>query len=164
MANESIIIKLKDSIMDALCLDEDINSFIDSEKYNGEKLKFTHIFPYNKNPNTITETSTFITVTVNARSRDINKTFVTPILTIIIYSHCDHMNLYNPFKKKNEDYNRNDYLGYLITEKFNGTTEYGGIGKLQLVSDEEYPATEKFLARKLVFETVDINASMCNRW
>ena len=68
------------------------------------------------------------------------------------------------FGTKLMDYNRNDYLAYLLDEKFNGSTEYGGIGKLQLVSDVEYVATDKFLARKLVFETIDFNESLCDRW
>ena len=28
----------------------------------------------------------------------------------------------------------------------------------------EYVASDKFLARKLIFETVDFNNSLCNRW
>jgi len=155
---------MKNKVINAICKDNDIEHFIDSTEYSGENLKRTHIFTYNKNPNTITKTITFLTVMVDTRKKDFNGTFITPTLTIIIYSHYDHMELYNSFKKKYEDYNRNDYLAYLIDEKFNGSTEFGGFGKLQLVSDVEYPATDKFLARKLVFETVDINDSLCDRW
>ena len=99
---------------------------------------------------------------MDIRTRDRNGTFVTPTLTIHIYSHYDHMDM--KFGTKLMDYNRNDYLAYLLDEKFNGSTEYGGIGKLQLVSDVEYVATDKFLARKLVFETIDFNESLCDRW
>ena len=54
-------------------------------------------------------------------------------------------------------------IAYLIDEKFSGSTEYGGIGKLQLVSNTEYVATDKFLARKLIFETVDINDKLSHQ-
>ena len=162
MANSSIVLSMKKKIIDAICQDPDIDTFIDSSKYSGSELENTHIFTYNKNPNTITECITFLTVSVDIRSRDRNGTFVTPTLTIYIYSHYDHIDI--TFNKKVLDYNRNDYLASLIDEKFSGSTEYGGIGKLQLVSNTEYVATDKFLARKLIFETVDINDSLCDRW
>ena len=162
MANSSIVIKMKKDVINAICQDSDIDSLIDSNQYSGSQLENTHIFTYNKNPNTITECITFLTILVDIRTRDRNGTFVTPTLTIHIYSHYDHMDM--KFGTKLMDYNRNDYLAYLLDEKFNGSTEYGGIGKLQLVSDVEYVATDKFLARKLVFETIDFNESLCDRW
>ena len=162
MANSTIVMKMKKKVIDAICQDGDIGSLIDSPKYNGKDLENTHIFTYNKNPNTITENITFITLSVDIRSRDRNGTFVTPTLTIYIYSHYDHMDM--KFGNKLLDYNRNDYLASLIDEKFSGSTEYGGIGKLQLINNIEYVATDKFLARKLIFETVEINDSFCDRW
>ena len=68
------------------------------------------------------------------------------------------------FATKKQEYNRNDYLGVLIDEKFNDTTEYGNIGKLELVSNSEGVATKEFLYRQLIFETVDFDMSMCERW
>ena len=53
MANSSIVIKLKKNVIDAMCQDPDIDSLIDSSKYSGLELENTHIFTYNKNPNTI---------------------------------------------------------------------------------------------------------------
>lgn len=163
MANSSIVVKLKKNVIDAMCQDPDIDSLIDSSKYSGTELENTHIFTYNKNPNTITECLTFITTSVDIRTKGRDGTFVVPTLTIYIYSHCEHIELTSS-KNKILDYNRNDYLAYLIDEKFSGSTEYGGIGKLQLVSNTEYVATDKFLARKLIFETVDINDALCDRW
>lgn len=68
------------------------------------------------------------------------------------------------FATKKQEYNRNDYIGVLIDEKFNDTSEYGNIGKLELVSNSEGVATKEFLYRQLVFETVDFDMSMCERW
>lgn len=135
---------------------------IDSPAYHGKELKNTHIFTYDKNPNTITETITFLTVQVNTVKRDKHGTFVTPKLIINIFSHNNHMDV--EFATKKQEYNRNDYLGVLIDEKFNDTTEYGNIGKLELVSNSEGVATKEFLYRQLVFETVDFDMSMCERW
>ena len=165
MANSSLIMTVKKDIINAICNDSDIVSIIDSPKYKGEDLKNTHIFTYNKNPNVITESITFLTVLVDARLRDRNGTFVTPTVTIYIYTHYQHIDINNIISKKPMYYNRNDYLAFLLDEKFNGSSEYGGIGELQLVSNYEFVATEKFLGRKLVFETIDVNDSPCdNRW
>ena len=162
MANSSIIASLKKNVINAMCQDSDICSFIDSDDYTGEGLKNTHIFTYNKNPNTINKTITFVTVQVNTVKRDKNGTFVTPKLIITIFTHNEHMDI--KFGKKVQEYNRNDYLGMLIDEKFNNTTKYGNLGTLELVSNNEGVATDKFLYRQLVFETVDFDQSLCERW
>ena len=50
----------------------------------------------------------------------------------------------------------------LIDEMFNGSTQYGGIGKLKLTLNSEGVYNQKFLYRHLIFETVDLNDSLCN--
>lgn len=54
------------------------------------------------------------------------------------------------FATKKQEYNRNDYIGVLIDEKFNDTSEYGNIGKLELVSNSEGVATKEFLEQSLI--------------
>lgn len=162
MANSSIIASLKKNVINAICEDSDICTMIDSPKYNGEQLKNTHIFTYNKNPNTIVEAITFLTVQVNTRKRDRNGTFVTPQLIITIYTHNDHMEV--KFGNRVQNDNRNDYLAMFLDEKFNDSTEYGNIGKLELVDNTEGVATDKFLYRRLLFETIDVDVSLCDRW
>lgn len=164
MANSTIILSLKNNIINALCSDPDISELIDSDKYSGIQLKGTHIFNYNKNPETIKEQITFITVMVDTSIRDNNGTFITPILTIILYTHNGHMELPNEILKENEYYNRNDYLSFLIDEKLNGNAEYGGYGRLKLIDNYEFVATKEFNGRKLIFKTVDVNEPLCNRW
>ena len=161
MANSTIVSSLKENVINAICEDPDICNMIDSPKYDGKQLKNTHIFTYNKNPNTITETITFLTVQVNTRKRDRNGTFVTPQLIITIYTHNDHMEV--KFWTKIQDDNRNDYLAMFLDEKFNDSTEYGNIGKLELIDNSEGVATDKFLSRRLIFETIDVDVSLCNR-
>lgn len=160
MANSYIVSEMKTKIINAICKDDTLFAAIDPLRCeNGGDMQGTHIFRYNKNPNTITEQLTFLTVMVHTRARDKNGTFVTPTLEIWIYSHNDHMEIKNIPKIKD---NRNDYISKLLDNMFNGSTEYGGIGKLSLVSNIEGTYNDKFLYRKLLFETVDINDSLCN--
>lgn len=164
MANSTIVLTLKNKIINALCEDPDVDSLIDSQKYHGKNLRGKHIFNFNKNPETIKETITFITVMDGTQARDRNSTFVTSRVVINIYTHNGHMELPLEYLNDDEYFNRNDYLSFLIDEKFNGSTGYGGFGKLKLVSNDEYTPTKDFNGRVLKFETVDINNSLCDRW
>lgn len=158
MANSSSISELKEKVVLAIAKDDDLFYAIDApDCENGGDLINTHIFRYNKNPETITKTITFITVMVHTKPKDRHGSFVIPTLEIWIYSHDDHMKMSSKITKDN----RNDYISKLIDAKFNGSTEYGGIGKLMLVSNSEGVFSSKFLYRRMIFETVDINDSFC---
>lgn len=158
MANSTIISEFKEKVVGAIAHDDTLFYAFDAKDCeNGGDLINTHIFKYNKNPETIIETITFLTVMVHTKARDRNKSFVTPTLEIWIYSHYDHMKMDSKITKDN----RNDYISMLLDEKFNGSTEYGGIGKLNLIINEEGAFSTKFLYRRLVFETIDINDSFC---
>ena len=162
MANSNIITSLKDKVIKEIANDEAFFYAIDpdiTKVENGGDLPGTHIFKYNKNPETITSTITFLTVMIDTNSRDSNKTFVTPTLTIWVYSHNDHMDIGNIKGIKD---NRNDYISKLLDMKFNGTSE--GIGTLRLVSNSEGSFNQKFLYRRLVFETIDLSDSVCEGW
>lgn len=161
MANSTSISEFKERVVKAIAKDDALFYAFDAKDCeNGGDLINTHIFKYNKNPETITETITFMTVMVHTKSRDKNGTFVTPTLEIWIYSRNDHMKMDYKITKDN----RNDYISMLLDEKFNGSTEYGGIGKLQLISNTEGTFSQKFLYRRLIFETVDLSDSTCERW
>lgn len=162
MANSDIITSLKEKVIKEITKDEAFFYAIDpdtSKIENGGDLPGTHIFRYNKNPSTITSTITFLTIMVDTKSRDRNNTFVTPTLTIFIYTHNDHMEIKNIKGIKD---NRNDYISKLLDMKFNGTSE--GIGILQLVGNYEGTYNDKFLFRRLVFETIDLSDSLCEGW
>ena len=163
MANSTIVLTLKNKIINAICDDPDIDTLIDSSKYHGKQLKGKHIFNYNKNPDTITETITFLTVMTDISSRDRNGTFVTATLSIYIYTHNGHMELPPDYLKSEEYFNRNDYLSFLIDEKLNGSMDYGGFGKLTLIKNSEFVASKDFNGRQLIFSITDINDSLCNR-
>lgn len=161
MANSTSISEFKERVVNAIMHDDTLFYAFDAKDCeNGGDLLNTHIFKYNKNPETITETVTFMTIMVHTKSRDRNGAFITPTLEIWIYSHNDHMKMDYKITKDN----RNDYISMLLDEKFNGSTEYGGVGKLQLVSNTEGTFSQKFLYRRMIFETVDISDSICDRW
>lgn len=165
IANSSIITIIKDRIMSALTNDEDIFHAINSPNIKdfdlSDQLINTHIFPYHQNPNTIKDSITFITIQVQIpRSHDRNKTFVKPILEIWIISHEKNMKINNIPKIT---VNRNDYLSQLIDNKLNGKNDYG-LGELKLETNVEGAFSSEHLYRKMIFETVDLNASKCNDW
>lgn len=166
MANSSIIGKVKNKIVREFINDESIVTAIDSKTIvSPEDLINKHIFDYNQNPYTIKEVQTFITIQVHIpedhfsyRSRDNKKTFIKPTIEIWIVSNEQHMKVDNVPKITQ---NRNDYLSYLIDKKLNGTTDYG-LGKLQLVANVESSYEKDYVFRKMIFETIDLNNSLCD--
>ena len=160
MANGTSISEFKEKVVKKICSDDTLFYAFDAKDCeNGGDLPNTHIFKFNKNPNTITEAITFMTVMVHTKVRDRDGLFVTPTLEFWIYSHNDHMKMDYKITKDN----RNDYISMLLDDMFNGTTEYGGIGKLRLMSNTEGTFNEKFLYRRMIFETVDISDSFCDK-
>lgn len=161
MANGMIISDFKDRVMDAVTHDDTIFYAFDAKECeNGGDLENTHIFNYNKIPETITEVSTYMTIMVHTQSRGKEKTFVTPTLEIWIYCHQDHMKMDRKITRDN----RCDYIAMLLEQMFNGSTEYGGIGELKTALNKEGTYNQNFLYRHMIFETIDINRSMCESW
>lgn len=175
MANSALISSLKKAVIKELINDKDIFYAIDSPSIAdpecADELVYKHIFPYHKNPETVTETITFITVQVHIpKTYGRNNTWVLPRLEIWIISHDAHMKVTNIPKVSD---NRNDYLSKLIDKKFNGRDTFGGskndannvhlYGKLDLISNMEGTFTKDFLYRQMIFETKDINDSFCDK-
>jgi len=160
MANSSIIGTAKMKIIKELIKDKAIVKAIDSpDVVSPEKLINTHIFNYHQNPHTINKVITFITVQVHIPQSymSTDTTFKKPTVEIWIISHEKHMAVDNIPKVTS---NRNDYISQLIDEKLNG--KYGfGIGELTLVSNVEGSYQQDYVFRKMIFETVDLNASRC---
>ena len=100
-----------------------------------------------------------MTIMVHTKAKDWNGTFVIPTLEIWVYSHQGHMKMNSKITKDN----RNDYISMLLDNKFNGSTKYGGIGALKLTSNTEGTFNQNFLYRRLLFETVDLSDSLCDK-
>lgn len=161
------------AIIKELIKDETLFYAIDSSEIKdikkANKLVYKHIFPYHRIPETITETSTLITIQVHIREgRSRNNTFIIPTLEFWIYSHQGHMEVNNIPKVSDT---RNDYISRLIDKKFNGRSSFGGnkeakndiytCGPLTLILNEEGSTTQGFLYRRMIFETKDLNNTLC---
>lgn len=160
MANSSIIGKAKNKIIKEFIKDKEIVAAINSSEVTSpEKLKGTHIFDYHQNPHTINTVETFITVQVHIPQPFSfeDKTFVKPTVEIWIISHEKHMVVDNVPKVTE---NRNDYLSRLIDNKLNGKSGFG-IGKLSLIVNNEGAYQQDYVFRKMVFECLDLNSSLC---
>ena len=121
------------------------------------------IFDYNQNPHTLNKVGTFITVQVHIPQSyyndywDKSKVHVYPSIEIWIISHEKHMIVDNIPKVTQ---NRNDYISELIDRKINGKRGFG-IGETKLISNTEGAFQNDYLYRKLVFQCLDLNSSLC---
>ena len=166
MANSSIVGKAKNKIVKEFIKDPDIIAAIDSSEVKPnepEKLINTHIFNYNQNPHTLNTVGTFITIQVHIPQSYYNDynasvTRVKPTIEIWIISHEKHMVVDNVSKVTQ---NRNDYLSELIDNKINGRSGFG-IGETTLLSNIEGAFQQDYLFRKMIFQCVDFNWSLCN--
>ena len=165
MANSSIIRKAKNKIVKEFIKDADIIAAINSSTVKSnepEKLIGTHIFNYNQNPHTLNIVGTFITIQVHIPQNyynDYNAStiHVKPTIEIWIVSHEKHMVVDNVPKVTQ---NRNDYLSELIDRKINGKSGFG-IGETVLLSNIEGSFQQDYLFRKMVFQCLDLNWSLC---
>jgi hypothetical protein len=166
MANSSIVRIAKNRIIKEFIKDQEIIEAIDSseiKRNEPEKLINSHIFDYNQNPHTLNIVGTFITVQVHIPQdyysdyRGNSVIHIKPTIEIWIVSHEKHMIVDNVPKITQ---NRNDYLSELIDKKINGKSGFG-IGETKLISNVEGAFQQDYLFRKLIFQCLDLNASLC---
>lgn len=165
MANSSIIKKAKNKIVKEFIKDPEIIAAINSSEVDSnepEKLIGKHIFNYNQNPHTLNIIGTFITIQVHIphdyyTDYKASATRVRPTIEIWIISHEKHMNVDNVPKITQ---NRNDYLSELIDNKINGKSGFG-IGETVLLSNIEGAFQQDYLFRKMIFQCLDLNWSLC---
>lgn len=166
MSNSSIVRKAKNKIIKEFIKDQDIVAAINSSEIKSnepEKLVGTHIFNYNQNPHTLNKVGTFITVQVHIPQnfysdyRGNSVIHVKPTIEIWVISHERHMLVDNVPKVTQ---NRNDYLSELIDNKINGKSGFG-IGDVRLTSNIEGAFQVDYLYRKLTFQCLDLNWSLC---
>lgn len=166
MANSSIVRQAKNKIIKEFIKDQEIIDAINSSEVKPsepQKLLYKHIFDYNQNPHTLNIIGTFITIQVHI-PQDYYSDYhgnsiihVKPTIEIWIISHEKHMRVDNVPKITQ---NRNDYLSEIIDKKINGKRGFG-IGETRLISNIEGAFQQDYLFRKLVFECLDFNASLC---
>lgn len=180
MANSEIISRLKDAAIMAIISDEDIYHAIMNHKIGelvdedisypspahveiscGEDLVGTHIFRFRQNPTVIETPMTFICVMAHTDYKDYNKTYVNATLEFWIYTHNAYMNINNNDLFPNINDNRNDYISRILDKKFNKSTDFGGLRKMDLILNTEDSYNDEWLYRHMVFRTVDLNDSFC---
>lgn len=174
MANSSIISKLKDKVITEIVNDETffyaINPPDIKRVEDANLMSDKYLFRYHQNPETLQITGTFLTFQVHIpRTHDRNKTWISPKLEIWIISHEKWMKVSNI---PQVTASRNDYIAQLLDQKFNGRHTIGDspidannlhlYGKLDLVSNIEGAYANEYLYRQLIFETIDINDSLCD--
>ena len=167
MPNSSIIRIAKNKIIKEFIKDKDIVAAINSSEVKSnepEKLINKHIFDYNQNPHTLNIVGTFITIQVHI-PQDFYSDYhgnsiihIKPTIEIWIISHEKHMIVDNVPKITQ---NRNDYLSELIDKKINGKRGFG-IGEARLISNVEGAFQQDYLFRKIIFECLDLNDSLCD--
>ena len=166
MANSSIVRIAKNKIVKEFIKDKEIIEAINSSEISSsepEKLINKHIFDYNQNPHTLNIAGTFITIQVHIPQNYYSvyhgnsQIHIKPTIEIWVVSHESHMIVDNVPKVTQ---NRNDYLSELIDNKINGKDGFG-IGKTKLISNVEGAFQQDYLFRKLIFQCLDLNYSMC---
>lgn len=166
MANSSIVKKAKNKIIKEFIKNQDIVKGINSSEVSPsepQKLLYKHIFDYNQNPHTLKLVGTFITIQVHIPEnfyRDYHGNsaiHVKPTIEIWIITHENHMRIDNIPKVTQ---NRNDYLAEIIDNNLNGRSGFG-LGKTRLICNIEGAFQQDYLYRKLMFECLDFNDSMC---
>ncbi|EXG87841.1 hypothetical protein K413DRAFT_4742 [Clostridium sp. ASBs410] len=174
MANSDIISLIKRKVKSEIMNDPIIVKAFGSPDYDsaddgwsGEDIGDNYLFTWNQNPETIQTEITFVTLQVHTDAY--RGKWIKPTLEIWIYSHNRHMKL-NPKDFPGIDENRNDHLSKLLDLKFNGRTSLGTdddktklnlIGELKLTSNREGVFNADFVYRRMLFETRDINNSLC---
>lgn len=116
-----------------------------------DDLIYTHIFPYNRIPDTEQEVKTYVTVMVNATSLPKRNDIVRNLSIIVrVYTHKDLMRVAG----SNSD--RIDLLSAYIDRILNESCDFG-IGHVTLGSNTEHVLDSKHFFRELVFHTDSLN-------
>jgi len=164
MPNSSIISSLKDVVIESMVKNEALFYAIDSPTIkdfkNSSELAYTHIFPYDQNPETIKDATTIITIEVDIlESYGKSQEWVKPTLIIKIISNEKRMKVSNIPKVTA---NRNDYISQLIDNMLNGRMDLG-YGPLTLFRNIGESFMKGYLYRTMIFKTQDFNDSLCGK-
>lgn len=121
---------------------------------------YKKLFPYAYIPDTQQKVTSYITMAVSTKTdRDKDKVYVTTSVELFVITHQGHMRLLKPPIGRSAT--RCDYIAELLDKKFNGSTDFG-IGEMLVVSSDEgvFTGTD-WKYRKLVYEAVYFNDSLC---
>lgn len=113
-----------------------------------EEYVYTQVFPYEYIPETLEQGSTYICCDVDIQ-RSLNKTFLTPVIYIWIFSHRSKLRLPGGGL-------RPDTIAAEIAKTINGSRYYG-LGELELYSAKRFAPITDYQGKVLMFQTTDFN-------
>ncbi|MCR1867113.1 hypothetical protein [Murimonas intestini] len=159
MANSSIILSMKEKVIQELIDDEEIFRAIDSPDItdfnDSGRLDGTHIFRYRQHPDAVTGPITRLCIQVQIPEEEPvkNTALVSPVLKISIISHisCADMTASSGSKVS-----RIDHLSRLLDLKFNGREDFG-LERLTFKASTEKCYGKDYLCRELSFTCKDLN-------
>lgn len=141
----------KNQLMHDLLTNEEIVRLLDAEGVdieNAEQLAYSRVFPLEYIPETVQDGHTFICFDVDV-SRVNDKTFLTPILYIWVFTHRSKLRL-------PEGGIRTDALCNEICKAINGSRDYT-LGELNLLSCRRYAPMTDFQGKVLAFSGKEFN-------
>lgn len=159
MANSSIILSMKEKVIQELINDEQIFHAISSPNitdFNDTgKLAGTHIFRYRQHPDAITSPITLLCIQVQVPKEEPvkNSALVSPVLKISIITHISCADMTT---SSGTNISRIDYLSRLLDLKFNGREDFG-LERLTFRSSTEKCYGKDYLCRELSFTCKDLN-------
>ena len=113
-----------------------------------EEYVYSQVFPYEYIPETLEQGSTYICCDVDIQ-RALNKTFLTPVIYIWVFSHRSKLRL-------PEGGVRPDAVASEIAKTINGSRYYG-LGELDLYSAKRFTPITDYQGKVLMFQTTDFN-------
>lgn len=140
----------KNQLAEDLLTEEKIVRLLDDDAVStdSEKLMYSQVFPYEFVPDTVEHGRTFICCDVDI-ARVENKTFLSPVLYIWIFTHKSLLRL-------PEGGVRIDKLAHEIAKKIDGSRNYG-LGVLNLYSVKRFAPMMDYQGKVLIFRTRDFN-------
>ena len=113
-----------------------------------ESLVYSHVFPYEYIPETVTHGHTFICCEVEIQ-RVSSKTYLTPALYVWVFTHKSKIRL-------PEGGVRTDKLCSEIAKAINGSRFYG-LGELDLYSVKRFAPITDYQGKVMMFQATDFN-------
>lgn len=140
----------KNQLMEDLLTSEPIVKLINDtvDLKDAHKLAYKQVFPYEYVPDTIEEGKTFVCFDVDVQE-SINKTFLSPVLYIWVFSHKTRLRL-------TEGGVQPDKLCSEIAQAINGSRFYG-LGELDLYSVKRFTPLTDYLGKVMTFHLKEWN-------
>lgn len=141
----------KNKLMEQLCSNPEIVKLITEQAevtVPDRSLAYTHIFPYEFIPETVSDASTFICFDVDI-AKVLNKTYLVPTLYIWAFTHKSKLRL-------PEGGVRLDKMSAEIDKILNGSRVFG-LGELELYNVDRFVPIDDYQGRVLTFSAIDFN-------